>query len=367
MVINNVDKCTGCGVCAAVCKKNCISVKLNSEGFYRPYLTDAAACLDCGICDLVCPRNAQVEAGSPLSLVAANTTAEKVLRTTSSGGVCYELAKWGLETGRKVCACTYDYKDHLAVHSVIECVEELEGTKGSKYMQSYTPDSFRQVLNGEKWIVFGTPCQIAAMDRAAKLRKVRENLILVDFFCHGTPTMNLWKKYINEHDARRVAKIDFRSKEFGWHSWSFRFYYSDGTSSSDPKRNMFYKFFFSNLCLNDACYDCGFKAFHSLADIRVGDFWGKKYAQDVAGISSCAVMTPQGAQAMAELESCCRITPAEEADVLEVQMVKSPVKLQREYVRTMRALKGKRSLRNIYDTTLLPLRIKGLWQMLTRR
>ena len=32
-----IHKCTSCQMCAAVCPQNAIVVKLNEDGFYRPY------------------------------------------------------------------------------------------------------------------------------------------------------------------------------------------------------------------------------------------------------------------------------------------------------------------------------------------
>lgn len=39
-------KCTSCQMCAAVCAKNAIEIRLNEDGFYRPYL-DEDKCVDC--------------------------------------------------------------------------------------------------------------------------------------------------------------------------------------------------------------------------------------------------------------------------------------------------------------------------------
>ena len=46
-------ECTSCQMCAAVCAKNAIEIRLNKDGFYRPYL-DEDKCVDCGLCTKVC-------------------------------------------------------------------------------------------------------------------------------------------------------------------------------------------------------------------------------------------------------------------------------------------------------------------------
>lgn len=46
---NFIHKCTSCQICASVCPKEAISINLNLDGFYRPYI-DKDKCVNCGIC-----------------------------------------------------------------------------------------------------------------------------------------------------------------------------------------------------------------------------------------------------------------------------------------------------------------------------
>ena len=55
--INNIHNCYGCGLCATVCKQNIIEIKLNSEGFYEPHITDHDKCTNCGLCMDICAYN----------------------------------------------------------------------------------------------------------------------------------------------------------------------------------------------------------------------------------------------------------------------------------------------------------------------
>ena len=348
--------CTGCGVCAAICPKSCLKIELNKDGFYMPVCNEAA-CVGCGLCDKVCPKFVESREISPLNTLSAVSADKQTLGTTSSGGLCYELAKKALESGKKVCGCIYNYELHRAEHAVITDMEALEATKGSKYFQSYTPDAFSEIFDGNEWVVFGSPCQIAAIDAAAKIKKVREKLLLVDFFCHGTPSMNLWKKYISENGGDTIRKVDFRSKEFGWHAFSLRFTYEDGSMRSDFRENMFYRFFFNNLCLGESCYSCKFKALKSAADVRVGDYWGDKYKEDRQGVSCCVVFTDSGETAIAALGDTCLIREENAEQMLKEQMVKSP-SFPRERRAVLRAFRGKRSLKTINNTTLFPYRVK---------
>ena len=357
MVTENQKKmCTGCGVCAAICPKKCLKIQLDIDGFYEA-VCDEEACIRCGLCDKICPKFAKIESQNPVNVLSVVSNDENTLKTTSSGGLCYEIAKHALAEGKKVCSCVYNYEKHRAEHIVINDLNELEGTKGSKYFQSYTPDAFAQIFDGEDWVVFGSPCQIAGIDAAAKVKKCREKLLLVDFFCHGTPSMNLWEKYLNEQGASKIQKVDFRSKEYGWHTFSLRFTYKNGQTHSDFRDNMFYTFFFNNLCLGESCYSCKFKALKSAADIRVGDFWGKKYKEDKRGVSCCLTFTDRGADEVLELSACCSVKKENVEQVMEEQMHESP-RYPSQRKKVLKQLRGKKSLEMINNTTLFFYRVK---------
>ena len=354
----NITLCTGCGVCASVCPVKCIEISLDAYGFYKPTV-DVEKCTKCDLCDRVCTIDDVSEDREVLQSLSAYTKNEDILLSTSSGGVCYEISKWGLENGYKVCAVVYNYEKQRAEHFVIIEKEQLEGAKGSKYFQSYTYDAFSKIFDGEKWVVIGTPCQIAAIDKAAKLRKIRDNYVLIDFFCHGVPSMHVWKNYLKDHNDKKIAKIGFRSKELGWGKWSLNFTYSDGTTKSDSADNLFYKLFFSNACLNDSCYECKFKALKSCADIRVGDFWGKKHEANKKGVSGILVFTEIGKDILSKTQKVFVLNDEAVEDVLDGQMFKSPEKLKVRK-RLLKVLGKGKKLGYIYKVTLFPTRLKSV-------
>ena len=356
MVIEKSGACTSCGTCVAICPRKCLELKLNNEGFYSPTLVKVDECNNCGLCDRVCTKETNVMEVNPVGSYSFVSTDKEVLRTTSSGGLCYELARQAIKDGKKVCACIYDYNEHVAKHRIVSDIEGLEKTKGSKYIQSNTPIAFEEVLNGEQYTVFGTPCQITSLAKAAKIKGIRDKLLLVDFFCHGTPSMFLWKKYVDENGGSNIVNIGFRSKEKGWRKFSLTFEYKDGQIKSDYGDNMFYNFFFNNNCLNSSCYECSHKALKSSADIRVGDFWGKKYANNDKGVSSCLALTEKGKEALISLVTG-ELVHESIGDVIEGQMIMSP---QKRAIRKklLKVLKGKKSLKKINSTTMLPYRLK---------
>ncbi len=358
MAVKSSDMCSGCGVCAVVCPKKCIEIKLNEDGFYRP-IVDASKCVECGVCEKYCNAYIENKFVEPIDVASAVLKDKKQLNTVSSGGVCYAIAKNAIEKNIKVCGVIYDYDEHIAKHIIVENIEDLEKIKGSKYFQSYTVDGFMDIFNGDKYLVFGTPCQIASIAKVAEAKNIREKLILVDFFCHGTPSMLVWRKYICEQGNKDIEKIDFRSKEFGWHNFSFKFTYSDGSTSSDSKKNMFYRMFFNNLCLNDSCYRCQYKAWKSMADIRTGDYWGDKYKENSTGVSCCVTYTQQGKEVIEDLKDICDFECEDLSDMLLSQMNENPRFNKRLRNKLLKALKGKCTLQRIENTVLFLHRVKS--------
>ena len=111
-----------------------------------------------------------------------------------------------------------------AEHFIASTLEELVQTTGSKYIQSYPVDGWKGVDRKGKYLVTGTPCQIDSFRNYMKRMKLpEENFILMDFFCHGVPSMLAWKKYCKEVEKTtgKITYASWRNKlNYGWHdSW----------------------------------------------------------------------------------------------------------------------------------------------------
>lgn len=63
---------------------------------------------------------------------------------------------------------------------------------------------------------------------------------------------------------------------------------------SSPKCDEFYEMFFSDHVLNKACSDCKLRSTMEYTDIRLGDFWGRKYALNKRGVSAVSLITNRG-------------------------------------------------------------------------
>lgn len=202
---------------------------------------------------------------------------ESVRKNSSSGGVFYALASYVISKHGVVFGARFN-EDWEVVHGYGKTLEEISAFQGSKYVQSKMGDTFSQVkhfLEEGRLVLFsGTPCQIGGL--TAYLQKKYENLILVDFICHGVPSPLVWKNYLQEEFSGKVIQaVNFRDKTEGWLNYSLKLDFLNGKSYRNRrKNNIFLKGFLKDLYLRPSCYECQFKNIHREADITLSDFWG---------------------------------------------------------------------------------------------
>ena len=298
-IINKKD-CCGCSACVQKCPKQCISLKEDEEGFLYP-VVEIETCIDCGLCEKVCPVLHQGEERKPLKVYAAKNQNEEIRLQSSSGGVFTLLAEEIIKEGGIVFGARFDEKWEVK-HDFTETIDGLSAFRGSKYVQSRIEDNFQKVeaflKQGRKVLFSGTPCQVAGLKRF--LRKEYDNLLTVDFVCHGVPSPGVWRQYLKEiialmcdknsvssdpssMDNAHIESISFRNKSTGCKKYSFALTLS-ATSRSGVKntvslnevfpKNTFMKGFLANLYLRPSCYACPAKCGKSGSDITIGDLWG---------------------------------------------------------------------------------------------
>lgn len=362
--ISKVHDCYGCGVCATACSRKIINLILDSDGFYVPHISDVSKCTNCGICTEVCAYlHDNLSLQNPeIHPYAAWSKDHLVRRKCSSGGVGFEIGKYLLGQGYKVCGVRYDAEKNRAEHYIATSVEELIPSAGSKYIQSYTVDGFKAINRRAKYLVTGTPCQIDSFRRYIQKFRCEDNFVLLDFFCHGVPSMSIWKKY-TEWAEKRVGKITYaswRNKKTGWHdSWvmgidgerhgekinwhdSYDILIRERKSCIESRMSqgdMFYALFLGNLCLGKQCYThCKYKYDKSSADIRIGDMWGDTYKDNEDGVSCAIAFTNLGKTVLTNLN--CEIIPYSFEIVAAGQLKKSLVFPR--YIRKLLILGAKR-------------------------
>lgn len=306
--INNLDAlhhCTGCGLCSAICPTNAIEITLTDDGFYKPIVNNKI-CINCGKCIKTCYKfdneikKTNIDIPNIKCYSAKNKNSNELLNS-SSGAVAIELMKYFISQNYYVASVAYDNEKELAITKVAKTIEELEQFRGSKYFQSFTVNALKEIIKDkskQKYAFFGTPCQVYALSKYINSIKQSDRFIFVDIFCHGCPTMLLWKKYLeynkNKYNISKFDNIIFRSKKYGWHEYCFEFIKNDKSIYSSKYNDAFYELFFSNDAMNESCYDCLIRSSLDYTDIRIGDYWGPKYDRDTEGVSAVLLCTEKG-------------------------------------------------------------------------
>lgn len=364
---NSLRNCTSCGFCAAVCPKDAITIKLNQEGFYRPVI-DELKCVNCSRCIKYCyrfdPQIKYKDIGSAklYSSVALN---EECLKNTTSGGVADVLARHLIKMGYTCIGVVYDSVSNRAIGRCAENIDQVKEFRGSKYIQSYSVDAFRWLVKNNRhklFAVFGLPCHIYAISQFMESINIRQNNILVDLYCHGCPTMNLWDKYISESIGNsQVISANFRSKRNGWGRFCIDLETENKSFYSNPGNDPFYTLFFSDWILNDACSDCLLRSSLSYTDIRLGDYWGRRYLNNKTGVSAVTVCTERGQSALLEISPLLKLNVENFSNFLPYQSVGKTYSFNPEYREKLLSLLAdkKITLKEIVKTYSKFLGFKG--------
>lgn len=267
---------------------------------------------------------------------------------SSSGGIFSELADVVLQSAGLIYGAEYDVEG-VVKHICVDNKMELWKLRGAKYSQSILGDSFqilkKQLDSGRKVLFSGTPCQVAGLK--SYLKRDYDNLICIDFVCHGVPSPMVWEKYIkyraeNDNGGVIARHINLRNKASGWskYSYSVEFIYSDSNrylckNSADPFMNLFV----GDYILREACSDCHFKGYNRVSDITLGDFWGVwdvcPKMDDNKGTSLVLLHSQKGKQLFQAVSDRMKVQKVslEQASQMNPSMLKSSVhQLEREEV-----------------------------------
>lgn len=305
-LLNNVNiyksPCYGCGVCSFICPKKAISIKENKFGYFEPTIDDAL-CINCGLCKKVCTKdNKNISAISFLNkeVFSYKSKDDHVLEASSSGGFAHDLSKKLLGEGYYIYGVTYDLKTSRAIGVLVKNENDLLKLSSSKYIQANYSFSFNELIKsakeGKKIAAFGTPCQIGGLRALVSCLKIEHNFIFIDFFCHGAPSNLVWDKYLEENKIIDICKANFRTKDISWQTPYYIKTESNNSTifMSNSKNNDFYRIFFDNVLLNECCDNCFYRKHNSSADIRIGDFWGKRFIKDDSGVSIVVPVNEKG-------------------------------------------------------------------------
>lgn len=307
-LICNKKDCTGCGLCAARCPKQCIEMKPGFLGHLYPEI-DQDKCIDCKLCQKGCPSLQDIESSYPKKAFAAWSKDEEDYVTSTSGGAASVVSQYVISKGGVVYGCSVLPNIQIA-HIRVDNLEALYLLKGSKYVQSQIkgiiPQLRKDVKDGLTVLFIGTPCQVAAIKQLYKT--IPDNLYLVDIICHGTPSNKFLKDYIQKDlkiDAARVTNVKFRLPD----AFSLcvfekdKLLYKSNNLWTHRYEDLYYNTFIDGFTYRDSCFSCHYAKPERISDITIGDFWGlgnevsdKEIPEHKNGVSCVLPITEKGMQ-----------------------------------------------------------------------
>lgn len=301
--IKEKSQCCGCTACSSICPKKAIVMKQDEEGFMYPII-DKSKCVNCGLCDKVCPvKNVKEERFEQKAYIVNNKN-DEIRKDSTSGGAFTPIAEYVLNRGGVVFGATFD-KNYNVVHTYVDNKESLTILRGSKYVQSFLGDTFKQVkdfLNDNRMVCFsGTPCQIEGLKKF--LQKDYKNLITVDVMCHAAPSPLVWKKYLNYEvsklKGKKIKKVLFRDKsKYGYKYSTMTIKTDKDEYSKGVESDPYLRAFFGDLSDRPSCYDCKFKKQCHVSDFTIWDCFVvdnfDKNLDDDKGTSRILINTENG-------------------------------------------------------------------------
>lgn len=320
-MIQKFDGCTGCRACEHVCPTKCIQFELDRDGFIYPKV-NMNKCIGCLLCENVCHVSVKKE---KLNYENKNTTAyygwhsnEEIRKISSSGGAFTAIVEKFLDEGDIVFGSSYNDDFYFVSH--IECNKESYAKlRKSKYVFSDLLNCYTKAKKylemGKKVLFTGTPCQIGGLKKY--LNYDYENLLTVDFICHGTPSTQLYQQHLNYITSGiKVKKVDFRSKAYGWMTYCLKIDLEEGNYLKKLDEDYYMYHFLNNYTLRKCCYSCNYSDKKHVSDITIADFWGiSKYKPeliDEKGISLIIFNNNKGRELLNLIKEVMKIWPIEE-------------------------------------------------------
>lgn len=305
--------CVSCGACYAVCNNDAIRLIKNEEGFLGSLINNSK-CKDCNLCKQICPALNDVSKNPKSNDVWAFKANDETRKKSASGGAFMALAERVIKQKGVIYGAVQNQEFSVA-HVRVENLKDLTLMQGTKYVVSDISDCYTKLvkdLNSGKTVLFsGTPCQIDAVNRYVKMRKLPiDNLYTIDIICHGVPSPTIYDEYIEWMESKEKSKIieyKFRSKKLGWRGNTTYVKFANGKELFNDKKSAAYmNLYYSNNVTRNSCYSCNYTTHERVSDITISDYWGieklDKTFEDELGVSMVIVNSDKGKELFTSVE-----------------------------------------------------------------
>ena len=281
-----MNLCTGCGACSAICPCGCINIVDNLVSLNSII---GKGCIACNLCHKICPQNNLVEFNETICCFQGWSSSEFTRYNSSSGGVAMELFRTAMKLGFCVYSCRFKEGDFCICK--IETENDLLYFSGSKYVKSKMNMAFSDIkkdLFNNNVLFLGLPCQVAGLKKYIP-NNLLKKLVTIDLVCHGTPSHKLLNMFIEEtgNCMSQIDDIRFRQKS-GFKNDSFFYISKKGVV------DCYSLAFQHNLSFLKSCYSCQYAKKDRVSDITLGDSWGTNLEGIEKGISLILCQTNSG-------------------------------------------------------------------------
>lgn len=301
---NSENFCTGCGACAVSCPTDAIYITQDMFGYYIARF-NGNKCIGCNKCENICPiyNKKEIFKNNYLSCYLAVQMKDSYRKVCSSGGFFLGAANEIISTYNGI-VFGAKWEGNVLYHRGATQKESLMDLCGSKYVQSYTADSYldvRKALCSGKVVLYcACPCQIAGL--YSFLGKDYDNLYTIDLLCYYAPSIRMFQNYLDENYRGTAKKWNFRDKRLGWSSEKLTLELCKSEKDYNTKTctecldksiesyivrtredDIYEEAYHSHLMMSEHCQNCKFNNKTRVGDITIGDLWGiSKYNKDMA-------------------------------------------------------------------------------------
>ena len=207
-----------------------------------------------------------------MKVYAVRLKDKEELYKSSSGGAFTAISNYFLTHNNAIVSAIYNYKTNQNEFKLYTTVEDRNQARGSKYMQAYPLNSFREaeawIKNNNKELLFvGTGCQADGFRNFAEIKGIRNKTTIVGIICHGTPSPKIWKDYLRN---KKIEYVTFKDKRTGWKSPS-AYIIENGKEVNIADYD---EIFYSKCALRPSCYKCPYATTNRKVDMTIGDYWG---------------------------------------------------------------------------------------------
>lgn len=245
------------------------------------------------------------------------------LMSSSSGGAFTAISDVFLVSGNAIVSAIYNYDTNQNEFVLYTTKEDRDKARGSKYMQAYPLNSFKEAekwvkTNNKELLFVGTGCQADGFRKFVEQKGLRDKTIIVGIICHGAPSPKIWKDYV----GGKIDYLTFKDKRNGWaHPTAYLTKNGKEKSISD-----YVSIFYNKCALRPSCYECPYATTDRKVDLTIGDFWGiDKVMPDFyspEGNSLVLVHTEKGQEIIEKVKDKVEWRESNTTDCLQPNLIK---------------------------------------------